>query len=86
MSLLLLFRPKYSESVVDTHDGFGGGDSGKRKKKKQNEILIKSGVGELRIIPKDDYKFSIRDLQRAEIALSEEEEFMIMLLMGEHDD
>jgi hypothetical protein len=74
-----------SAVISDTHDGKPGG--GRKKKKKKEEVLIKKGTAELRFIPKDDYKFSIRDAVRKDIQLTEdEEEFLIMLLMGDYDD
>lgn len=89
MTLLLFLKPqKFTsdtpEVLIDAHDGY---PRGKRKKRKEPEF-IKKGYAELRIIPGSDYKFSIREaLRSSDLQLSEEEEeFMLMLLMGEYDD
>lgn len=76
------------QGSVDTHDGKPGGGWKRKRKKKEPEPLIKRGVGELRIVGRDDYKFSIREaLRQSDLRLDEdEEEFMIMLLMGDYDD
>jgi len=88
MTLLLFLKPqKFTSDIpgdlIDTHDGYPRG-----KRKKKDPEFIKKGYAELRIVPGSDYKFSIREaLRSSDLQLSEEEEeFMLMLLMGEYDD
>lgn len=79
---MLLLRPWFYGSGLDTHDGFllsGGGYKKKRKKKE----LVKSGVGYERIVYLPG-KFGLKEeLKKLGENDDEIEDFLLMLLMEE---
>lgn len=82
---MLLLRPWFYGSGLDTHDGFllsGGGY--KKKKRKKKKELIRSGVGYERMISLPG-KFGLKEELKKQFGENDDEieDFLLMLLMEE---